>query len=389
MNVVINALAHKKNSSGIGVLISELLIRLTAYTKRPCQIVLSQDSPTVTTAGEHIKLVYSPYSHKQGIRRILFQSLLFGKKFCRDAVLLTTDSKVPFFMPKSCLVVPVVTDLALLRMPDVYQASRVLIWQLQYRYLLKRSARYVAISQFTKNEMVELLHIDPKKIDVVYCAADTRYRRVEDDTALLQIREKYALDRPYILFVGNANPRKNLRRLMLAFDLAKKQGDFPYQLILAGEYGWKFDREAAFAGIRHASDIRFLDFVSDEDMPQLYSAASLFAFPTLYEGFGIPMIEAQRCGVPVLAGNVSSMQEVGGADSAYYVDPERVEDIAKGLRAVLLNQTLAAQLVTRGYENAARFDWKKSAEHLNAIVEKVINENMSRIADGTGRLLNT
>jgi len=374
MNVVINALAYKKNSSGIGVLISELLFRFTANTSRLCNIVLSQDSPSVTPAGESVKLSYSPYSHQQGIRRILFQSLLFGKKFCKNAVLLTTDSKVPFFLPKSCRVVSVVTDLALLRMPNVYQFPRVFIWRLQYRYLLKKATRYIAISQFTKDEMVELLHIDADKIDVVYCAADACYRRVEDPAALQAVREKYSLDQPFILFVGNANPRKNLCRLIRAFDLAKEKGDFPYQLILAGEYGWKFDREQAMEGVRHTADIRFLDFVADEDMPQLYSAASLFAFPTLYEGFGIPMIEAQQCGVPVLAGNVSSMPEVGGADSAYYVDPESVEDISRGLRAVLLNQALSEQLVARGYENAKRFDWAASAKQLNTIIEKVIQQ---------------
>lgn len=374
MKVVINALAFKKNSSGIGVLISELLIRFCGKSKRTCQIVLSQDSPKVIPAGDHVQTIYSPYSHKQGIRRILFQSLFFGRTFCKNAVLLTTDSKVPFFLPKSCRLVPVVTDLALLRMPEVYQASRVLIWRLQYRYLLKKTARYVAISQFTKDEMVELLHLDPNKIDVVYCAADARYRRVEDEGAIRQIREKYALDQPYILFVGNANPRKNLSRLIRAFDMAKEQGDFPFELILAGEYGWKFDRVAALSGLKHAKDIRFLDFVSDEDMPQLYSAASLFAFPTLYEGFGIPMIEAQRCGVPVLASNVSSMPEVGGKDSAYYVDPLSETDIANGLRAVLLDPERAKELVARGYENASRFDWDQSAEQLHKIVEALIEQ---------------
>ncbi|NCB29711.1 MAG: glycosyltransferase family 1 protein [Clostridia bacterium] len=220
--------------------------------------------------------------------------------------------------------------------------------------------------------MVELLHIDEDKIDVVYCAANARYARVNDPAALAQVRGKYALSQPYILFVGNANPRKNLARLIRAFDLAKEQGKFPYQLILAGEYGWKFDREAAMAGIRHAGDVRFLDFVADEDMPRLYSAANLFAFPTLYEGFGIPIIEAQRCGVPVLASNTSSLPEVGGADSACYVDPLREDDICDGMRKVLCDPQFAAQLVTKGYENAARFDWNASAERLNTIVEKVI-----------------
>ena len=372
MNVVINALAYKKNSSGIGVLISELLFRFSELTQRDCRIVLSQDSPQVDSLGEHVTQTRSPYSHREGIRRMMFQSLLFGKKFCRNSVLLTTDSKVPFFLPNSCRVVPVITDLALLRMPDVYQLSRVLIWRLQYRYLLKKSARYVAISAFTKQEMIELLHIDASLIDVVYCAANARYARVNDPAKLSQVREKYELAQPYILFVGNANPRKNLVRLIRAFDLAKEQGEFPYQLILAGEYGWKFDREAAMAGIRHAVDIRFLDFVADEDMPALYSAASLFAFPTLYEGFGIPIIEAQQCGVPVLASNTSSLPEVGGADGACYVDPLSAEDISRGLRAVLCDHALSEALVTKGYENAKRFDWNASSERLNTIIEKVI-----------------
>lgn len=375
MNVVVNALAYKKNSSGIGVLISELLIRLTYATKRPCRIVLSQDSPAVSPAGDHVNLIYSPYSHKQGIRRILFQSLLFGKKYCKNAVLLTTDSKIPLLLPKSCRVIPVVTDLAVFRMPQVYQFSRVLIWRLQYRYLLKKTARFAAISQFTKDEMVELLHVDADKIDVVYCAADARYIAQTDPEKLKAARDAYADGKPYILFVGNANPRKNLQRLMRAFDQAKEQGDFPYQLLLAGEYGWKFDRAAAMEGLKHADEIKFLDFVSDGDMPLLYSAASLFAFPTLYEGFGIPIIEAQRCGVPVLTSNCSSMPEVGGADSAYYVDPESVEQIAQGMRAVLLDPALTQTLIARGYENAKRFDWDKSASQLEEIVERVIRGN--------------
>ena len=374
MDVVVNALAYKKNSSGIGVLISELLIRLSHFTKRPCQIILSQDSPLVTTAGATSNLIYSPYSHQQGIRRILFQSLFFGKKYCNDAVLLTTDSKIPLLLPRSCRVIPVVTDLAVFRMPGVYQLSRVLIWRLQYRYLLKKTARFVAISQFTKDEMCKLLHIDADKIDVVYCAADARYVAQTEPAVLQATREAYADGKPYILFVGNANPRKNLQRLMRAFDQAKEQGDFPYRLLLAGEYGWKFDRAAAMEGLRHASEIRFLDFVSDDEMPRLYSAASLFAFPTLYEGFGIPIVEAQRCGVPVLTSNSSSMPEVGGADSAYYVDPESVEQIAQGMRAVLLNPSLSQSLVARGYENAKRFDWDRSASQLNEIVERVMDE---------------
>ena len=139
-HVAINALQYKQNSSGIGVMIRELFSRYTRVTSRPCQVVLPHDGPDFP-AGPRTELVRIPWDHRQSLHRMFFQTFSLGRRYGRDGVLLTTDSKTPFFLPKSCTLIPLITDLAVFRMPEVYQASRVWWWRFQYHYLCRRGGR--------------------------------------------------------------------------------------------------------------------------------------------------------------------------------------------------------------------------------------------------------
>ena len=369
MRVTINALQYRNHSSGIGVLLRELFGRLEG--ELPCRVVLPRDCPPFP---EHpgSELVYAPCSNAQGLRRVLFQTFIMGPRYCKNAVVLTTDSKVPLFLPRSARLASVITDLAVFRMSEVYQGSRSLLWKLQYRYLCRRAERFIAISEFTKRELMDVLGIPAEKIDVVYCAAPEDMGRVKDRAELEACRRKYDLSRPFVLFVGNFNPRKNLERLIRAFDRMKTETGLPHELVIAGEQGWKFDRAAALAGVEHAAQVRFIGFVPDGDMPALYTLADVFAFPTLYEGFGIPMIEAQRCGAPVLTADGSCMREIGG-EGAVYVDPYSETAIADGLGRILTDEALRGRLVEAGYRNAERFCWQDSAKMLTKIVEGCIS----------------
>lgn len=369
MNVVINALPYKKNSSGIGVMIRDLYGAYTGVTRRKCQVIMPYDSPEFPAGGQS-EIIRIPWSHRQNLRRIFFQAFAM-RRYCRKAILLTTDSKCPFFLPKGCVLVPLITDLAVYRMPEVYQRSRVFLWRFQYRYVRRRADFFLAISEFTKKEIVELWHIPPEKVHVVPCACSPVLSQENSQERLSQLRTKYSLPEQFILFVGNSNPRKNLARLIQAFDRAKTEGKLPHQLIIAGEQGWNFDREQAVQGIRHREAVRFIGFVPDEDMPALYSAASLFVFPTLYEGFGIPILEAQACGVPVLTSKCSSLTEVGG-DGAFYVDPYDAGSISEEIQAVLADPALAEKLVQQGLQNVKRFSWESSARRLDEIIEKEV-----------------
>lgn len=370
MNVVINALPYKKSSSGIGVMIRDLCGAYTGLAQRKCQIIVPHDSPSFPAEGQS-EIICIPWDYHQNLRRVLFQTFSMGRQYCQNAVLLTSDSKCPFFLPKDCTLIPIVTDLAVYRMPKVYRLSRVFLWRLQYCYVRRRANHFLAISEFTRSEMVKLWNISPEKIDIIPCACSDTLCRVEDPRQLQMVREKYGLPEQFVLFVGNANPRKNLERLIHAFAAAKAEKGFPHRLIIAGELGWKFDWRKAVQGCKHSDDIVFVGFVPDEDMSALYSAASLFVFPTLYEGFGIPVLEAQTCGVPVLTSRCTSLPEVGGK-GAYYVDPYSEEEIAEGIGKLLTEPELTEKLVQLGKENVKRFSWEKSARKLEKMIEREV-----------------
>lgn len=276
---------------------------------------------------------------------------------------------MPLLLPRSCTAVTLITDLAVFRLPQVYQPSRVLLWRLQYSYVKRRADLILTISEFTKQEIVELLGIPPEKIKVLPCAAPSHMVRTDTPRELDRLREKYGLPERFLLFVGNSNPRKNLDRMLLAFDRAKAAAAIPHQLVIAGERGWKFDREKALCNISHRADVRFIGFVPDADMPALYSAAELFVFPTLYEGFGIPVIEAQRCGTPVLTSNRSALPETGG-QGALYIDPYQPDAICGGILRILQDKQFRSQLIEKGYQNAERFSWERSAIRLREIIER-------------------
>lgn len=371
MKIVMNALTYKPNSSGVGIMIRGLFGKMSEICTRSCLVVLSKNSPEFPVGNSYVTQYRTAYRKEQNFLRIFFQSITIVKKFCKNAIFLTIDSKVPFVLPKSSLLLPIVTDLAIFRLPETYQLSRVIFWRIQYYFLIRRVQYYVAVSEFTKKEMTELLGISAEKIDVVHCAADEHIKRVVSPEILSEIRTKYQLPEKYLLFVGNYNPRKNLERLLLAFDSLKKNSNMSdYHLVIAGEHGWKFNKDSAVSKITCKDKVHFVGYIEDSDLPALYSMASLFIFPTLYEGFGIPILEAQQCGTPVVAGNNSAMPEVGG-DSVVYIDVLDVDSITVGMKRVLEDEKLYQSLIEKGYENALRFSWERSAQKLNSIVERV------------------
>ena len=359
---VINALPYKPDASGIGVLIGGLFGTWAGQTETHCTVLLPQDAPPFPNE-ERCESVRIESRHRDSLRRLWFQSFRMGRRYAKDAILLTTDSKTPFFLPGSCRLYPVITDLALYRMGEVYRLSRRLWWRFQYRYVRCRAWRYGAISEFTAGELTALFGIPRERIDILPCACAEHYHRVTDERELSALREKYALPGQYLLFVGSNNPRKNLARLLRAYDLAaERDGTLP-PLVIAGASGWKFHRDAVLGSLRHAEKIQFIGYVPDADMSALYSGAELFLFPSLYEGFGIPILEAQRCGTPVLTGNNSSLPEVGG-NAALYVDVMNERDIADGILRLRQDAALRQTLRLRGYENEKRFSWENSARKL-------------------------
>lgn len=380
MKIVINATQFKRQSSGIGVMTYHLFGNLIKQTQHEVVVILSKDSPDFPFDNGKTTIVRLPYDKGQNIKRNIFQSFIMGIKYCKDSVLLTTDAKIPFILPKSCKVLPVITDLAVFRMGEVYKPSRVMYWKMQYYFLKIKTEKYLAISEFTKWDLTEALKIPKEKIDVVYCACDERIIKETNRDKLKHVKEKYDLPDKYVLFVGNFNPRKNLERAILAFDIVKTEVEEEqryreledYKFVIVGEHGWKFSKQEALKNIKHKEDIIFTNYVEDEDMPAIYTMSDVFLFPTLYEGFGIPIIEAQRCETPVITSNISAMPEVAG-DSALLVDPYNEEQISTTMVKVLKDKNLVAELIEKGIKNATRYSWEDSGKKLNDIIFEIEN----------------
>lgn len=257
---------------------------------------------------------------------------------------------------------------------------------------LVRAARVIAVSQATRRDVVELVGVDPRKIRQIYNAPDPRFlsrpviRHAEEATGAdaerlyrARILERYQIHYPFILYVGNIRPQKNVPRLIEAFGHLihgrdKITDHAPYRdlhLIIIGD---EISRHPAvrLAAIhsRVEKRVRFLGFVPIDTLRVFYQSAAAFAFPSLYEGFGLPPLEAMAAGTPVVTSNVSSLPEVVG-DAAVIVNPENVFDIARGLRDALLDEELRRKLIERGYQQVKRFSWEKTASQVLEIYREV------------------
>ena len=249
-------------------------------------------------------------------------------------------------------------DLGYLRFPAAHTPAHRLYLRVSTLWSARAASHLIAVSAATRDDLVRHAHVRPEKISVVHHGLSSRFRPVEDQAAIAQVRSRYRIDGEYFLYVGTVQPRKNLVRLIEAF--AQDGSPIP-QLVIAGKKGWlaePIERRAAELGI--AGRVRFAGDVADADLPALLGGALAFVFPSLYEGFGMPVLEAMACGAPVLTSTTSSLPEVAG-DAALLVDPEDTAAIAAGLVRLATDPALRAELRARGLAQAARFTWDRCA----------------------------
>jgi glycosyltransferase involved in cell wall biosynthesis len=259
-----------------------------------------------------------------------------------------------------------VHDLSFLRYPDHFVPRLAQYLGQVVPRSVSRADRVLADSQATRADLIAHLGTPPEKVAVLYSGVAPRFRPEAEPGEAERLRARYDLDgRPYVLSVGTLQPRKNYVRLIRA--CAGLAGDL--QLIIAGGRGWLY--EEIFAEAEKQGDrVRVLGFVDEGDLPALYRNAALFAFPSLYEGFGLPVAEAMACGVPVVCSNASSLPEVAG-DAALLVDPLDVDALAEAMTRVLEDADLRQEMIARGLAQAARFSWQQAARQLLTAFESL------------------
>ena len=260
-------------------------------------------------------------------------------------------------------VIDTVYDLTYLRYPETMNAANLSRLQQGMQRSLDRSDRIVTDSAFVKGEIVRELGFDESRIDVIYPAAAEETTEQLPESHLL---EQWGIRKPYILYLGTIEPRKNINRLMQAYERMSRELEHPPMLVLAGGKGWKAEETYRLAENTLPGQIVFTGYISAAEKHLLYQHAALFAFPSLYEGFGIPVLEAMRHGTPVVCANASSLPEVAG-ECARLVDPMDVGDIASGLLELYTDPARAQTLAESGRIRAEHFSWDRSAEKLMQI----------------------
>jgi glycosyltransferase involved in cell wall biosynthesis len=268
--------------------------------------------------------------------------------------------------------IPIVSlayDLIALRFPDLYGHIDPLLPE-RLRKTVERSAAIIAISECTKRDYVEILGADPNLIHVVYPGVESSFRAQLDEPARDTILRKYGLRQPYLLYVGTLAPHKNVETLVRVYKRLKERYNIPHYLVLCGQAQWGQKVVEAAKDLIAVRDCVVLDFIPSKDLPYVYHGAEAFVFLSLYEGFGLPPLEAMTCGIPVVASSASSLPEVVG-DAGILVDPTDEGAIETELYRVLTDESLRQKMQAQGFQQAAHFSWSEAAEKILKVFNAV------------------
>ncbi|MFW6162366.1 MAG: glycosyltransferase family 4 protein [Planctomycetota bacterium] len=368
MRVAINALLLSGAYSGVEKAILELLRHIGEGTDDEMVALVGSDFDASPLDGCPIAVQRLPVSNRSRLARIAYEQAWL-RRHLGDADLLHAPGYVaPVRLPVPMVVT--VYDLIALRHPRLAKRSN---W-VHYRLRLPRAARAARLiivpSEAVAADVSQHLGIPRSRVRVVPLGVADRFRPPAPE-AVAALRERHGLAEPFVLFVGNVEPKKNLPTLIRAFAAVHREGR-PHRLVLAGARGWKC-REVyalpASLGIEDA--VRFLGYVPEAELPALYGAAEAFVFPSLVEGFGLPPLEAMACGTPVVTSDAGALVETAG-DAALRVPAHDVEALADALRRVLDDPALRETMIDEGRRTAARFTWSRTAELTRAVYHEAL-----------------
>lgn len=260
-----------------------------------------------------------------------------------------------------------VMDLSYLHYPQTFKKNDLYQLTKWTEYSVKKAKKVITISNSSKNDIIKYYKVRPEKVKVVHLGLKNLSMNAPSEKDL----KEFGVNQKFILFVGTLQPRKNISRLIEAFSRLPKEISSDHQLVIIGKKGWLYEDILSAPEKYNVKDkVVFLDYISDEDLPNFYRKAEVFVLPSLYEGFGLPVLEAMRYGCPVITSNVSSLPEAGG-DAAQYFEPEDVDDIKKSIEKVLTDRSLREKMIERGREHYKKFTWEKAAKEVLSAIEEV------------------
>jgi glycosyltransferase involved in cell wall biosynthesis len=278
-----------------------------------------------------------------------------------------TNGMIPAGSPVPTIVT--VHDMSLRLFPRCHPVRRVLLNRPLMRVAIERAAAIVTVSHSARRDLLRLHNIPPERVSVVHEAASPAFRPIDDRGRLDAVRARYGLPDRFILYVGTIEPRKNLPRLIDAFAAARRAG-MPHRLVCVGPYGWSsrdLSSHIEQRGVRDA--VHFTGYVPFEDLPAIYNLGEFFVFPSLYEGFGLPVVEAMACGTAVITSATSSLGEIAG-DAAELVDPTNTDALVAAIRRLAADAGHRRDLAERGRQRSRAFSWTETAKQMLAVYHR-------------------
>lgn len=273
-------------------------------------------------------------------------------------------------------VITTIHDLTYILYPNTMDASNRKRLEKDMDSTIKRADYIITISESSKKDIIKHLHIDENKIEVIYPGVDETYKRLLSSDEITAVKNKYNIQGKYLLYLGTLEPRKNIETIIKAYNCFKESDKDNIKLVLAGKKGWLYD--SIFKLVEEfgfENDVIFTDYIDDMDKAPLYQGSEMFLFPSLYEGFGMPVIEAMASRIPVITSNSSSLPEAAGK-AAIITDPLDYQEISHSIERILNENGLREKMVTEGSKQADKFSWDLSAEKLKNIYYDLYNDRI-------------
>ncbi|OGX18889.1 MAG: hypothetical protein A3K83_01075 [Omnitrophica WOR_2 bacterium RBG_13_44_8b] len=364
MRIAIDALLLRDRFSGTEVYIYNLIKEIQRLDSQNTYFIfvndkLKLDNDLLAKDNFIFRVIRNT---SQPLRRVLYEQTALTRELTRFKI--DVFHSLDFILPLRCPVKSVITvhDLIFKICPETILSYKRLYYNLFVRNSLNKASKIIAVSKNTKQDLIRLFAIPEEKIKVIYHGLDICYRPLDKNLARSKILEIYGLDGDFLLYAGRIESRKNLGRLIKAYCRIKKEDNIKHKLVIAGPPG-RLNRDTLdlLRKPEFKSEIVFLGQAASEQLLYLYNASSLFIYPSLYEGFGLPVIEAMACRVPVITSDNSSLREIAG-DSALLVDPYDIEKIIGAIRILLKNDYLRSNLIDRGLAKIREFSWEKAAQ---------------------------
>lgn len=374
MRIVVNTrLLIKNKLEGIGWFTHETLKRITQ--KHPeHQFVFLFDRPfdeSFIYSDNVTPIIISPQARHPALFYVWFEySVAAVLKNLKPDLFLSPDGYLSLSSDTPSL--PVIHDLNFAHYPQDLPFLVRKYYNYFFPKFAKKAVRIATVSEYSKNDIVTTYHIPPDNIDVVYNGVNELFTPVDENTQQ-RVRERFSFSKKYFLFVGSLHPRKNIVRLFKAFDLFRMNKDIDVKLMVVGEkYWWTGEIEKTYEQMQSKKDVIFTGRLSTEDLKDVMASALALTYVPYFEGFGIPILEAMKSGIPVITSDITSMPEVGGG-AALYADPFSAESIKEAMEKIATDASLRKMLIGKGHERANEFSWDRTSSLLWSSVEKTVD----------------